>query len=244
MRPTRSAMQIEELANSITHGIGLVLSIAGFVVLLVFAVLRGGALQIVSCAVYGSTLVCVYAASTLYHALPSPGTKRALKIFDHCAIYLLIAGTYTPFTLVTLRGGWGWSLFSIVWALAMAGIVFKFWFIDHFQILSTAVYLAMGWIALIALKPLLSSIPQHGIYWLLAGGLALFDRCRILRRSPPSLRPRDLARLCHSRECLPLLRRPLLRDPPLQNLNVSSWSATACCAFVSPGSPGRFTAEA
>src|SRR5579862_6106395 len=144
MRPTRSAMQLEELGNSITHGIGLVLSIAGFVVLLVFAILRGGALQIVSCAVYGSTLVCVYAASTLYHALPSPRSKRALKIFDHSAIYLLIAGTYTPFTLVTLRGGWGWSLFSIVWALAMAGIVFKFWFIDHFQILSTAVYLAMG----------------------------------------------------------------------------------------------------
>jgi hemolysin III len=162
MRPTRSAMQLEELANSITHGIGLVLSIAGFVVLLVFAILRGGALQIVSCAVYGSTLVCVYAASTLYHALPSPRSKRALKIFDHSAIYLLIAGTYTPFTLVTLRGGWGWSLFSIVWALAMAGIVFKFWFIDHFQILSTAVYLAMGWIALIAVKPLLSSIPSTG----------------------------------------------------------------------------------
>jgi len=164
-------MQLEELANSITHGIGLVLSIAGFVVLLVFAILRGGALQIVSCAVYGSTLVGVYAASTLYHALSSSRTKRALKIFDHCAIYLLIAGTYTPFTLVTLRGGWGWSLFAIVWALAMAGIVFKFWFIDHFQILSTALYLAMGWIALIALKPLLSSIPPHGIYWLLAGGL-------------------------------------------------------------------------
>ena len=165
-------MQLEELANSITRGIGLVLSTAGFVVLLVFAILRGGALQIVSCAVYGSTLVCVYAACPRSTTLcPSPRTKRALKIFDHCAIYLLIAGTYTPFTLVTLRGGWGWSLFSIVWALAMAGIVFKFWFIDHFQILSTAVYLAMGWIALIALKPLLSSIPPHGIYWLLAGGL-------------------------------------------------------------------------
>ena len=170
-RTTRSLVQVEELANSITHGIGLVLSIAGFVFLLVFAILRGGALQIVSCAVYGSTLVCVYTASTLYHALSSTRAKRALKIFDHCAIYLLIAGTYTPFTLVTLRDGWGWSLFSIVWALAMAGIVFKFWFVDHFKILSTALYLAMGWIALIAMKPLLSSIPAHGLYWLLAGGL-------------------------------------------------------------------------
>jgi hemolysin III len=170
-RTTRSAIQVEELANSITHGIGLVLSIAGFVVLLVFAILRGGALQIVSCAVYGITLICVYTASTLYHAFSSLRIKGALKIFDHCAIYLLIAGTYTPFTLVTLRGGWGWSLFSIVWALAMAGIVFKFWFVDHFKVLSTALYLAMGWIALIAVKPLLSSIPVHGLYWLLAGGL-------------------------------------------------------------------------
>src|SRR5580658_5726591 len=152
----------EELVNSITHGVGLVLSVAGFVVLLTLAIMHGSALRIVSCAIYGSTLICVYAASTLYHAIASPRFKRALKIFDHCAIYLLIAGTYTPFTLVILRGGWGWSLFAIVWALAMAGIVFKFWFVDHFKILSTALYLAMGWISLIAVKPLLSSIPPHG----------------------------------------------------------------------------------
>ncbi|HTP45011.1 MAG TPA: hemolysin III family protein, partial [Candidatus Acidoferrum sp.] len=131
---SRTAISAEELANAITHGIGLILSLAGFAVLLVFAILRGGPLQIVSCAVYGTTLVCVYAASTLYHTLSWPRARRALKIFDHCAIYLLIAGTYTPFTLVSLRGGWGWSLFAIVWALAMAGIVFKFWFIDHFKI--------------------------------------------------------------------------------------------------------------
>ena len=168
---SRTAISAEELANAITHGIGLILSLAGFAVLLVFAILRGGPLQIVSCAVYGTTLVCVYAASTLYHTLSWPRARRALKIFDHCAIYLLIAGTYTPFTLVSLRGGWGWSLFAIVWALAMAGIVFKFWFIDHFKILSTALYLAMGWIALIAIRPLLTSIPAHGIYWLFAGGL-------------------------------------------------------------------------
>ncbi len=221
MRPTRSAMQLEELANSITHGIGLVLSIAGFVVLLVFAILRGGALQIVSCAVYGCTLVCVYAASTLYHAVPSPRTKRALKIFDHCAIYLLIAGTYTPFTLVTLRGGWGWSLFSIVWALAMAGIVFKFWFVDHFKILSTVLYLAMGWIALIALKPLLSSIPAHGIYWLLAGGILYSIGVAFFAARRLPVRPRDMACLRHRGQRLPLFRRPLLRHPSLQNLNSS-----------------------
>jgi hemolysin III len=170
-RKNRITLPMEELANSITHGIGLILSIVGFAILLVFAVMRGGAMQIVSCAVYGSTLICVYTASTLYHALPSPRLKRALKIFDHCAIYLLIAGTYTPFTLVVLRGGWGWSLFAIVWLLAMAGIAFKLWFVDHFKILSTVLYLAMGWIAVIAIKPLLSSIPSHGIYWLVAGGV-------------------------------------------------------------------------
>ena len=167
----RSKLSVEELANTITHGIGLALSIAGFIALLVVAAFRGGALRIISCAIYGATLVCLYAASTLYHSLSSPRVKRALKIFDHSAIYLLIAGTYTPFTLVTLRGGWGWSLFATVWALAMAGIVFKLWFIDHFKILSTVLYLAMGWIALIAIKPLVSTIPPHGLYWLVAGGL-------------------------------------------------------------------------
>jgi hemolysin III len=169
--PTPAHLSTEELANSITHGIGLVLSIAGFIVLLGVAIMRGGPSRIVSCAVYGSTLVCLYAASTLYHALPSPRVKRALKIFDHCAIYLLIAGTYTPFTLVILRGGWGWWMFRIIWAVAMAGIVFKLWFIDHFKVLSTVLYLAMGWIALLAIKPMLLSIPAHGLYWLLAGGL-------------------------------------------------------------------------
>jgi hemolysin III len=167
----RSKLSVEELANTITHGIGLALSIAGFIALLVVAAFRGGALRIISCAIYGTTLVCLYAASTLYHSLSSPRVKRALKIFDHSAIYLLIAGSYTPFTLVTLRGGWGWSLFATVWALAMGGIVFKLWFIDHFKILSTVLYLAMGWIALIAIKPLLSTIPPHGLYWLVAGGL-------------------------------------------------------------------------
>ncbi|MGH9748237.1 MAG: PAQR family membrane homeostasis protein TrhA [Candidatus Acidiferrales bacterium] len=169
--PIRSKLRTEELANTITHGIGLVMSIAGFIALVIVAAFRGGALQIISCAVYGSTLVCLYAASTLYHAVRSPRIKRTLKVFDHCAIYLLIAGTYTPFTLVTLRGGWGWSLFAIVWALAMAGIVFKLWFIDHFKILSTILYLAMGWIAVIAIKPLFGSIPVHGLYLLIAGGL-------------------------------------------------------------------------
>jgi len=161
----------EELVNSITHGVGLVLSVAGFVVLLTLAIMHGSALRIVSCAIYGCTLICVYAASTLYHGITSPRFKHALKIFDHCAIYLLIAGTYTPFLLVNLGGGWGWSLLGVIWGLATAGILLKFWFVDHFKIFSTVVYLAMGWLAIIAVKPLLLHVSTPGIAWLVAGGL-------------------------------------------------------------------------
>lgn len=164
-------MRKEELANSVTHGIGLALSVAGFVVLVVLAILRGGAWHIVSCSVYGSTLVCLYAASTLYHSVRSRRVKRVLKVLDHSAIYLLIAGTYTPFSLVILRGGWGWTLFGLVWGLSVLGILFKVWFVDRFQIASATVYLAMGWLVVIALKPLLALVPSHGLLWLLAGGV-------------------------------------------------------------------------
>src|SRR5215469_12214839 len=148
----RARLNLEELANTITHGIGLVFSIAGFVILLIFAILRGDAGHIIACSVYGLTLICLYTASTLYHGVVSPRAKRALKIFDHSAIYLLIAGTYTPFLVLYLRGAWGWSLFGVIWGLAFAGILFKFWFVDHFSYLSTAVYLAMGWLVVIAAK--------------------------------------------------------------------------------------------
>jgi hemolysin III len=170
-RALANRISTEELANAVTHGAGLVLSLAGLVILLVLAAVHGGAWRVVSCAIYGATLVCLYAASTLYHGIPSPRLKRALKIFDHSAIYLLIAGTYTPFLLVNLRGGWGWSLFGVVWGLALAGIFLKFWFVDHFQILSTTIYLLMGWLAVIAVRPLLVMVPAVGLAWLLAGGL-------------------------------------------------------------------------
>ena len=161
-----------EIANAITHGIGLLLSIAGFVVLLVLAALRGTAWHIVACSIYGATLICLYTASTLYHAVISPRVKRALRIFDHSAIYLLIAGTYTPFLLVSLRGPWGWSLFGVIWGLALVGVLFKFWFVERFAILSTAVYIAMGWLVVIAAKPVITHLPLTAIIWLLAGGLA------------------------------------------------------------------------
>jgi hemolysin III len=170
-RKTKSRISVEELANSITHGVGLALSIAGFVVLLVLAAVRGSAWHIVGCAIYGTTLICVYTASTLYHSILRPKFRRILKILDHSAIYLLIAGTYTPFLLVNLRGAWGWSLLGVVWGLTAAGIVFKVWFVDRFQFLSTAIYIAMGWLALVAVKPLLAAVPIAGFIWLVAGGL-------------------------------------------------------------------------
>lgn len=163
---------VEEIANAITHGIGLLLSVAGFVVLLVLAALRGTAWHIVACSIYGVTLICLYTASTLYHAVISTRVKRALRIFDHSAIYLLIAGTYTPFLLVSLRGPWGWSLLGVIWGLALAGVLFKFWFVERFAILSTTVYIAMGWLVVIAAKPVITHVPLTALIWLFAGGLA------------------------------------------------------------------------
>jgi len=160
-----------ELANSLTHGAGLALSIAGCAVLVTLAALRGTAWHIVACSVYGGTLVCLYAASTMYHSVSSQRWKRLWRIVDHSSIYLLIAGTYTPFVLVNLRGAWGWSLFGVVWGLAVAGILFKVWFVDHFPVASTIVYLLMGWLAVVAVKPLVTMVPVGGLEWILAGGV-------------------------------------------------------------------------
>jgi len=162
---------IEEIANSITHGVGLVLSVAGFAVLVFLAVVYGDASHIAGCSIFGATLVLLYTASTLYHSFRKPRLKELLRILDHCAIFLLIAGTYTPFTLVNLRGLWGWILFGLVWSLSIFGIVFKVLYVNRFEIISVLIYLAMGWICLIAIKPLLTLVPTGGLLWLLAGGL-------------------------------------------------------------------------
>ena len=161
-----------ELANTATHGVGLGLSIAGLAILVVLASKNGTAWHVVACSIYGATLVILYLASTLYHSVHSPGARRWLRVFDHAAIYLLIAGTYTPFTLVTLRGPWGWSLFGVVWGLAGLGVLFKLFFVGKMRILSIAVYLGMGWLALIAIKPLLTSLTAAGVVLLFGGGLA------------------------------------------------------------------------
>jgi hemolysin III len=162
----------EELANALTHGLGAIAALAGGAVLITLAAVWGDGWQIASAIVFAVTLLLLYLASTLYHAIPHPTAKRRLKVFDHCAIYLLIAGTYTPFALIGLRehgGGW---LLATVWTLALAGVVFKLYFTGRFKGLSTALYLALGWIALTAIDEMLIALPGGTLAWLIAGGLA------------------------------------------------------------------------
>jgi len=162
----------EEIANSITHGVGLLLAIAGLATLVAFAVLRGTAWHIVGCSIFGATLVLSYLTSTLYHSIPSARAKSILRIFDHCAIFLLIAGTYTPLMLVNLRGPWGWSILGVVWGIATLGIVFKVTMLRKWTVVSVVLYVAMGWVVVVATKPLLSAVAPAGLLLLLLGGLA------------------------------------------------------------------------
>jgi hemolysin III len=162
----------EELANALTHGAGAIASLAGGAVLITLTAVYGSTRELVSVSVYSATLLLLYVASTLYHAIRHDLAKARLKVFDHCAIFLLIAGTYTPFTLVSLRGGWGWSLFGVVWGLAVAGVVFKLFLTGRFKGLSTLIYVAMGWIAIVAIGPLVSALPVVALVWLLIGGVA------------------------------------------------------------------------
>jgi hemolysin III len=159
------------LANTVTHGVGLAFSVAGLAFLVVTASLRGGIRHVLACGVYGATLVILYLASTMYHASRGPRVRKAWRVVDHAAIYLLIAGTYTPFALVSLRGGWGWSVFGVAWGLAVLGVIFKILFTGRYAILSMSLYLAMGWIAVVIIKPLLTRLPPGAVWWLLAGGL-------------------------------------------------------------------------
>jgi hemolysin III len=159
-----------ERMNSITHLLGVVLAIVGVIVLVVRAGLTGDAWKIVSCSIYGGMLVILYISSTLYHSIQG-ASKKFFQKFDHSAIYLLIAGSYTPFTLVTLRGAWGWSLFAVVWGLAVIGILQDILFSKRRGILSVIIYLLMGWIALVAIRPLSLALPGAGMTLLIAGGL-------------------------------------------------------------------------
>jgi len=161
----------EEVAHAVTHGVGCLLSATGLVVLVVQAVGRGEPWDVVASAIYGATLVLLYLASTLYHAVTAPRAKRVLKRIDHAAIYLLIAGTYTPICFGPLRGPWGWSLFGVVWGLGIAGAVLDVATARRFRSVSIAVYLLMGWLVVTAIKPLLSVLDRQALVWLAAGGV-------------------------------------------------------------------------
>ena len=162
----------EEIASSVIHGLGAVLGIAGLGVLTAFASLYGNAWHIVSCSIFGATLILLYTTSTLYHSIPLPRVKAVLRTLDHSAIFILIAGTYTPFLLVNLRGPWGWSLFALIWGLALIGILRRIVRGRDSGLFSVALYIGMGWAVVVAAKPLLNSVAPGGLWLLLLGGLA------------------------------------------------------------------------
>lgn len=162
----------EEIANAVSHGVGLLAALIAVPLLIISAVDRGSASEVFGASVFATAIVLMYSASTLYHAWPRNRVKRLFQALDHGAIYLLIAGTYTPFTLGVLRGPWGWTLFAIIWGLALGGILSKAFSRKPRPHLSTTFYLTMGWIIVIAAKPLLEHLPAWGLFWLVAGGLA------------------------------------------------------------------------
>jgi hemolysin III len=162
----------EEVANVLTHGLGALLSVAALVLMVVFSALNGDAWHITSCAVFGTSLVVLYLASTLYHGARQPAVKRFMRWFDHGAIFLLIAGTYTPFTLVSLRGPLGWWLFGTIWFLAFLGVFFQTSLLQRWEVLRVGLYIAMGWAAVVAYEPLAASLDLGGVVLLVGGGLA------------------------------------------------------------------------
>ncbi len=176
----------EEIAHSVSHGIGAALSVLALVVLVLRSVEVGSPWQIVSAVIFGSSLVILYTSSALYHAMVPVKARRVFQILDHSAIYLLIAGSYTPFLLISLRGGWGWSMFGVVWGVSIIGIVLKSFYAGRFRVLSTILYLALGWLAVIAIKPMIANVPIDGLLWLLAGGVAYsFGTIFYLRKKMP-----------------------------------------------------------
>lgn len=161
----------EEAWNVATHGFGFLLSIIALAFMVVNASLNGDVWDIVSAVIYGSSLVVLYFASTLFHRSRQPATRARFKVFDHASIYFLIAGSYTPFLLIILRGSWGWSLFGVVWGLSIAGIILKLFFTGRYKVLSTISYVLLGWVIVVAIKPLIENLDPAGLWWLVAGGL-------------------------------------------------------------------------
>ena len=163
---------IEEKINVNSHAIGFILSIVALVLLVAHASMHGDVWHIVSFSIFGTSLILLYAASTFYHSAKKPELRKRLKIIDHASIYVLVAGTYTPFTLVTLKGKLGWLIFGISWGLALSGIILKLFFTGKYNLISTSMYVFMGWVIVFAIKPLINNLPPEGFLWLLAGGIS------------------------------------------------------------------------
>lgn len=168
---THTFTKEEEIVHAITHGIGAVFSIAALIILTVMAAMHGNAWHIVSFTLFGSTMLILYLSSTIVHALPEGRWKRVFEIFDHSSIYFFIAGTYTPFLFLAVKGAIGWTLFGIVWGLALIGTVFKCFFVNRFLYTSTMIYVVMGWLIVFAWKPLVSALSQEGVVYLVSGGI-------------------------------------------------------------------------
>jgi len=162
----------EERVNISSHAVGLLLSIAAFVLLVIHASRNGDVWHIVSFSIFGASLIILFAASTIYHGTSDPDSRARLRVIDHASIYILIAGTYTPFTLVTLNGSTGWTIFAITWGMALSGIVLKLFFTGRYELVSTFMYVFMGWIIVFAISPLIDNLSSEGLSWLVAGGIA------------------------------------------------------------------------
>lgn len=169
--PVAKYSKNEELANSLTHGLGTLLGVTALVVLLTISTMHGTASHIISSAIYGSSLIMLYGASTLYHAIQSPNSKKILQKIDHSSIFILIAGTYTPFTLVNLSGAWGWSLLGLIWGLAFFGVILELATKKRYKKTSIALYLLMGWLIIVAIKPMIENVETGGLLLLLSGGI-------------------------------------------------------------------------
>ena len=172
MDKTNFYSPLEEKTNIISHTIGLILSVIALFLMLVRANGSGNILYIVSAGIFGLSMIALYSASTLYHSAKDPTVRARLRINDHATIYILIAGTYTPFTLITLNGWVGWTVFAVSWGMAITGVILKLFFTGRFSVLSTLMYVFMGWIVIFAIKPLVNNLSSAGLFWLFAGGIA------------------------------------------------------------------------
>jgi hemolysin III len=170
--PQQKYEALEEKLNVVSHGFGLALSILGLILLLLRANELGRTIHLVSFSIFGASMILLYAASTFYHSATNKNLRYKLNILDHASIYVLIAGSYTPFALVTLEGWIGWTIFTVVWCIALAGIILKLFYTGRYQRLSTIMYVVMGWIIVFAIKPLYDNLSSEGLWWLLAGGIS------------------------------------------------------------------------